>query len=603
MLNGILDEISKHIHQNKSATFVLTELESKHLKSSDNKLIHDLIKTVSDSFFAQNFLEKSLEANSPSFIICGDTNRVSNIYCSIMTSNGINVLLGAVEGLHFIIAQHVTSCDFIYFPKYNYLHKVAHTSPEKASNVLIILLKLLKARSSEKDITKGSEPLLRGLIMSHGRPYHFFYDCAAMVHKLHEANLLGRLDHFQTVSGNFIDFTELYDLNVLNHVVKFSDINYRSEVDGSIFFKVGLRFNKKNTQVIDLIRGFDRCLMKTVNKLAAVSTKYNEVLKLKEDGYFILWFGVSTDKRSLRNQIDLVLSLVLELKQQHNVCLLVDGWTVADKSYPPAPGVIKQDLDVLKELQNVILDTHIVSLIGEESFQKICIASLVDFHVSSAGTGSLWPSRIAQKKGLMHISHAFRDVSRKGHLHSVDSRYFPSTLIEDIKDIDARMDYISYKVNINETINFFKSNYPVIFTNNFDYNVFNVLKMVDIQCIGITENLYRCVSSKPKIWLDTRSISKIQGAYRLKIIGFIRFYSTSTKGNFSKFYMDFGEGLSEKDKTFIDISQNTGRFEVVIDASKPLKNLRFDIINAEVDFTFHGVFYKIEVINDKKELI
>ena len=409
------------------------------------------------------------------------------------------------------------------------------------------------------------------------------------------------MDHFQTISGNFIDFTEIYELDVLNHVVKFDDLNHKSEVDGSIFFKVGLRFNKENTQIVNLIRDFDRRLNMAVNKLPYISTTYNEVLKLKKEGYFVLWFGVSTDKRSLENQIELLNSLVVELKKYHNICIVIDGWTVADSRRPLNPKLIESDINVLKEIQSIVLDTEFISLIGVESAQKIAIAKLIDFHISSAGTGSLWPSRIAQKVGLMHISHAFRDVSMKGHLHSINSTYMPSTLIEDINNTDVRMDYVSYKVNISKTIDFFKASYPILFTSHFDYKPLNVRKMVNIKRIDITINLYRCINIKPKIWFDTNLISNINEPYILKIIGFITFHSKSTKNNFSKFYMDFGEGLSEKDKIIIDISKNTGKFEVSIDSRRPLKNLRFDVINAELDFTFQGLFYKIETIDNRKE--
>lgn len=601
MLSSVYNQIIKNIRDSNKDGFVSKYLEETNLSTTTYELINNIDQTVSDVFFAKNFIETSLKSNTSSFTTILNDSIVCNVYFSIMINNSMNMLIGKIHDIDFIIAQHVTSCDFIYFPQYNYIKIIAHSSLEKSSNELLLLTRFLKVHPSLLDINDNSQSALKGFILSHGRPYHFFYDCAAMAHKLYKDKLLCKLDHFQTLNGNFIDFTKIYELDVINQVVKFDDLNHKSEVDGSIFFKVGLRFNKENTQIVNLIRDFDRRLNMAVNKLPDISTVYNEVLKLKKEGCFVLWFGVSTDKRSLENQIELLNSLVVELKKYHNICVVIDGWTVADSRRPLNPKLIESDINVLKEIQSIVLDTEFISLIGVESAQKIAIAKLIDFHISSAGTGSLWPSRIAQKVGLMHISHAFRDVSMKGHLHSINSTYMPSTLIEDINNTDVRIDFVSYKININKKIDFFKARYPILFTSHFDYRPLNLRKMVNIKRIDVAENLYRCVSSKPKIWLDTKPVSEIKGPYTLKIIGFVKFYSESTKNNFSKFYMDFGEGLSEKDKIIIDISKNTGKFEVSIDGRRPLKNLRFDVINAELDFTFQGLFYKLETIDNRKE--
>ena len=598
MLKNVYNQIIRNKGSSINRVFVSKNIEGNNLDSFTLVLIKNLIQSVSETFFASNFLKTSMEKNLPSFKLNSGEHSLCFIHTSVMVNNSTNILIGSVHGVSFIIAQHVTSCDFIYFPKYNYIHIIAHSSIEAASNIVNLLTELI----DENVYIRGTgkyKALLKGIILSHGRPYHFFYDTAAMAHKLYEEKLLNGVPHFQMRNSNFIDFTELYGLQVSNHIVKFDDVNKICKDGGNIFFKVGLGFKKKEQEIVRLIENFDSYLVKPKSKLLSSNTLFDQVSRLKEVGYFILWFGISTDKRSLENQTEILSLLVVELEKYHKVCVVVDGWTFADNSTSNNHKLIESDLNVLQQLQTLAVDTKFVSLIGTESSKKIAIAQLVDFHVSSAGTGSLWPSRIARKKGVLHTSNAFREVSDKGHVHH-NSTYMPECIITDISNDNAKIDFISYKIDVDKAIDFIKLNYPILFTRNFNYKPLFIARIDNTQAIDLDTNLYKSISTKPKFWLDTMPLRDTESPYKLTIIGFITFHK-STEGNISKIYIDFGEGLSEKHKVFVDISKNSGSFEVSIEVDRPLHGLRFDIINAEVDFNFNGIFYNTEKINSIKE--
>lgn len=597
MLSSVYNQIIRNRRNSDKDCFVSKYLEETNLSATTYKLINSTDRTVSDVFFAKNFIETSLKNNTSSFTTILNDSIICNVYFSIMINNGMNILIGKVHDIDFIIAQHVTSCDFIYFPQYNYIKIIAHSNLEKASNELLLLTKFLKVHPSLLDINDSSQSALKGFILSHARPYHFFYDCAAMVHKLYENKLLEKLDHFQTINGNFIDFTELYDLNVSNHVVNFNDLNHNSEIDGSIFFKVGLKFSKENTQIVNLIRDFDSRLNMAVNKLQDTSTIYNEVLKLKKEGYFVLWFGISTDKRSLENQIELLNSLVVELKKYHNICVVIDGWTVADSRKPLNPKLIESDINVLKEIQSMVLDTEFISLIGETSATKIAVSTLIDFHVSSGATGSIWPARFGKKEGVFHNSQAFYKI-QKSHIRYRGIDY-PNSMVQDVVEKVKRIDYVSYNINESEFIEFIVNNYPNIFDNHFDYLRFNIERTHNLEVINLNKGEFSSLNNDPQfiINIEKTETSLNNSEYTLSLIGYLKFEGS---GNHKcNIYLDYGEGFNAGQMVQAIVDSTSEFFEIDIKIEKPLKQLRFDPTSAKTNFIFKGLFYKIVNINNK----
>ena len=99
------------------------------------KLIDNILLTLNNKLFSKNYLDNSSKNNTSSFKL-DVGNEICFIYLSYMVNKEINVLFAKIDSLDFIIVQHVTSCDFVYFPSINYLHRTATFDLNTGINVI-----------------------------------------------------------------------------------------------------------------------------------------------------------------------------------------------------------------------------------------------------------------------------------------------------------------------------------------------------------------------------------------------------------------------------------------------------------------------------------
>jgi len=423
-------------------------------------LIKDIISTVEEINFARNFIETSLEASSPSFILHRHEGVRCSVYFSYMIDNNTNIMFNRVKDLDFVIIQHVTSCDFVYFPTLNYLSSMAHFQPLSAHTVLSRLRDNSDISGKFKESTKIN-PKFKGFILSHGRPYHFFYDTVNGVQKLYEEGLIGVVPHYQMKTGAYIDFTKIYGLKVPNSVLTFNELNHISDDGNPIFFKVGYVFNKSKPRVVELVKRFDNILINSININNIIYHSYRQILDIKEQGGYLLWASISTEKRALLNQVDFIGKLLERFETKQKLCVVIDGWTSAHADESMKLKQIQSDLKVFAEISELYPEVQFFSTIGAESLKKVAIAMLIDFHISSAGTGSLWTSRIVKKPGVLHCSNAFRSNAIGGHLH-YNSAYLPKDTIVDESSAGLRKDFVSYDLDINKALEFIQIKYADI---------------------------------------------------------------------------------------------------------------------------------------------
>jgi hypothetical protein len=142
----------------------------------------------------------------------------------------------------------------------------------------------------------------------------------------------------------------------------------------------------------------------------------------------------------------------------HKVCLIIDGWTapILKTSYDDEQ--IELDNAVFTRIReritNALPDVKVESLIGKGSSEKIAMSELVDYHVTNASTGSLYTSRIARKKGFMHIANGSRAILAPC-IH-YNSPIIPSAYVtDDPDDKDKRADHISYFISPEKFIQLF----------------------------------------------------------------------------------------------------------------------------------------------------
>lgn len=109
------------------------------------EIIKNISIVISDNFFATKFLTDSKFYNSASFSI---TIKEKDFHCyfyySTMIHNDINMLIGKVNDMDFIVSQYVSSCDFIYFPSVNYYFEVGHAQITTSMQRVKKLAELIK---------------------------------------------------------------------------------------------------------------------------------------------------------------------------------------------------------------------------------------------------------------------------------------------------------------------------------------------------------------------------------------------------------------------------------------------------------------------------
>ena len=590
MLKLIIDQLDL-LSRDASINDVHTQLNEITIDSEEKNTISSTVNTFSSPFFATEFVSDSYKNSFASIHIQDKKRSLCKIFYSTMIDGNTNFLLGIVNEVSFIVCQHVTSCDFIYFPKFKYYHTVSHA---ELNDGFKVLQKLSKSLVNSHDKNYITEKKLRGLIMSHGRPYHFFYDTALAVEDLYQKELLDKFNHYQIKNCDFLEFNNMYEMNYINNIVlDFNELNALSLENDEIFFKVGVKYGAGSPELTRLALSFDKRLLQISKKVIDTDKVSKKILDLKNDGYFILWFGVCSEKRKLINQVELLKKIVGKLSEYHKICIIVDG--VTSSSYQSNRNIVSplmiSDGKVLEIIERDISISNLVSLIGATSLQKIAAASLVDFHVTSTSTGSLWPSRIAKKSGVMHISQAFYRLTQLMHLH-YSSLNYPNVLVEDIvvKGEDPRVDYVSYNVDENEFLNFIQQKFPNIFTQFHQYKRINVHEDSNIEYLDEFNVSARSVSNDPLMILSVEELTNIIAPYTLSILGYLK-----TKQNLTstKFYLDYGQGFNENDTVLVNLKEDELAFNIDVTINRPLHGLRFDPIEQVSEFEFNGLFYKL----------
>ncbi|WP_201633927.1 hypothetical protein [Psychrobacter immobilis] len=587
--------ISKIIHSKGELVFN-KNLENINLDKDTYELVSDIVLEVSDRRFAKNYLDTTLRSGSSAFTLFNRKDAECSVFLSYMINRNTNVILAEAEGMEFILIQHVTSCDFVYFPSINYLHPVAHFNLQTASNVIKNLVDIPNIQTLY-EIAVKSKSHFQGLILSHGRPYHFFYETSILTQELYQQGLLGAVPHYQLAGGDFIDFTKLYGLDVPNYVVDPKYLNNLSSSQQAIFFKVGAVYDRTDSEIVNLTRQFEKQVVSSIDILDESKIIYNKVWQLKHEDYFVLWFGVSTEKRSLKNQVELVHIMISELKSYHKICVVVDGWTAPNSNDSLNPVQARPDLEVFSKIKHSNPEIELISLIGANSSQKLAVSTIVDFHISSGATGSMWAARFGKKEGIFHNSQAFYHV-QDVHIHrrGLD---FPNQFVKDVVEKVQRVDYTSYSIDKDDFLAFIKASYPNIFKEKIHLKRLKVRNMHNIEMLNAIKNSLKSLTNDPQINIDINSltIDDIKVPFTLHLTCYIDFASDNSK-HLAKFYLNYGNGFNAKEVVEYFMENGKNYFEVDIEVSKPLKGIRFDPTDMkDVSFNFKGLFYSVSNIN------
>lgn len=537
------------------------------LEQSSNRALTAFIDCAKQVDFGKRLLDVVL-LKQPLLLKEGEALAQFECCLSVMSDGSYNFLVCKIDETLVLVAQHVSSADFIYVPEFNLMAKICHINDELAASALS---RFNTALLGFCDSYPASETFgFGGVIASHGRPAHFFYDCALGAQAVYEQfSYPSPLPVYQIAGGDFADLANIYSEQyfINKGTVSFVDINQRANQQQQLFIKLGGNYGYGTPELKALLERFDQLFLNTA---ANKSSPLLEQLKqYKAAGYFLLWHGITTDKRKWMEQESAILAFVEALQLTNKkVCLLVDGWTSPSSLTPYDNAQINNDNHVYERIKFALpAAVPCLSLIGQPPSVKAAVAGIIDFHVTNGGTGSLYVSRVAKKAGVLHIANRSKTMTRQS-LH-FNSFFVPENCVVDLPpDGLDRDDYISYSITSENFIPFAFS----VFEKHKTPNKLFLSKVVgcDISeqnlpffSYGNDPNLYFYYSPE-RFTTDSPVKLVFQIATALPL--------ANLKG---KLYLDYGAGFNE-DHTLRGKYSNDGTVIFTIVEPVGVRNFRFD---------------------------
>ncbi|NYR10871.1 hypothetical protein [Psychrobacter sp. BI730] len=475
MLNTVLDWINYTI--DNTCEFLSKEQwsQSSIISSQEKREIEKIVKFTNSKLFGLYLLKaKSRRSDSSSALNHTDEVQIDlNVCYSVMLSISKNILIGHNQGVIFVIFQEVTSCDWIYFPKFNIYFSEAYATNKNVRDNIRLLSKFISRSIASRDtmeVSWRSSPSINGILVGNNRPYHYFYDTLIMAELLARENILYQYKTIEISGSRFLDLSSLFNIKNCDSIyADFLAINELTDREGLVFFKVGMSYHrfKKDRDVKLLVESVDKRVNAYCNDLFYSSSLHKTIIEKKRNGYYVLWLGISTEKRSLKNQVSIFTKLICHLSSFHKLCVVVDGLTASitdnNEAVPVENKYSVNDKIAFMDLKKACPMAFFISLLNSKASDKVGVAHLVDFHVCSGGTGSIWTSRLARANGVLHVSQAMYTSAKNSHIHH-NSIFFPRELIEDFAEEGQGKSIfnVSYTINAVDFLSFFKKNYRVI---------------------------------------------------------------------------------------------------------------------------------------------
>ncbi|MFV3306067.1 hypothetical protein ACNFBT_12375 [Pseudomonas sp. NY15181] len=359
---------------------------------------------------------------------------------SYLFSDQINVLkFLSSTGEVFFLFQHVGSADALYFPTRRAIVLAHHVNSAQVKN---FVYRFIRNLSRVAEYSFGSRRFL-GVIASHARPYHFYYDVAPAMSDLNQAGVLKNVAQVvYYAGGDFCSFKDLYKLDAVECRLTPDELWSRNVIERGFYFHVGMVFDQgrlKSTSRFD-------SEFNTYSRQQFSQQQANAPIDLLSC-YPLVWFGITVEKRSWIEQVEAAVGLLTELKKSYpNVGVVFDGWT--SPLHPTARDLEETAKDsgvVEKIVAQLDPGIRVFSVVGADSVQKIFFGKCADVYVGNSGTGGLHVARFAGCPGVAHLNTQMIDVDY--HIRK-RTRLVDKSLIVDQPDIAGRrMDFISYSLD------------------------------------------------------------------------------------------------------------------------------------------------------------
>ncbi|MFJ3053739.1 hypothetical protein [Pseudomonas nitroreducens] len=352
----------------------------------------------------------------------------------------INVLrFRSSTGEAFFLFQHVGSADTLYFPTRGAIVVIHHVNAAQVRNFVSRFIRNLHRVG---EYSTGKRDFL-GVIASHGRPYHFYYDVASAMSDLNQTGILR--DIAQIIyypGGDFCSFKSLYSLDAIERRLTPDELWSQSVSERGFYFHVGMVFDQSRLGSTSRFDGEFNAYSRK-NFIQQQASAPADLLAC----YPLVWFGITVEKRSWIEQVEAATGLLMELKKTYpNLGVVFDGWT--SPLHPTVKDLEETEKDQLV-MESIVaqLDQTIkvFSVVGANSVQKIFYGKCADVYVGNSATGGLHVARFAGCPGVGHLNTQMIDANN--HIRKRTRLIDKSLIIDQIESVGRRMDFISYSLD------------------------------------------------------------------------------------------------------------------------------------------------------------
>lgn len=249
-----------------------------------------------------------------------------------------------------------------------------------------------------------SEKCFYGLLLNtEVRPSHFFYEMLCpVVNDNVKSFVVSSSRHIYWNKTDFINVSDLFGSGAEKLVVDWKEFSRKCVVKNWLVFQPGFgvwgEYNKKCYYSDELLR-----------KMASPLPHSDEAYRP------VLWLSVLSEEKSWAEQNDVYSKIINSfLKMGYEPIVVFDGLTRTCSESYLSYSKKRKEVECLQRKVGQYFE--FIDIHGFTAEEKISFAMLSDIFISSVGTDSMYPSRIAGKPGVVHSSP---DVSMFGkHVYS-----------------------------------------------------------------------------------------------------------------------------------------------------------------------------------------
>lgn len=404
-----------------------------------SSVVHAHLKKIRHAVSIDEFIV-SLYKSESGCVSCLKSELNFEICSSKSLNDHIFLFCRDKSATEFIVHQHVTSIDGIYYPSKGIFYSFCHGSQNRLTTIVEFLLKNI-------DYFKSCQIKETAFLIGHGRPYHFMYDGMLGLETIHQyVNKIDDNTQFYTLESNaFIDAPKVYNRKQTADIINNKTLT-RLEQDGTLFIKIGALFGSgaKDSVIYEKMQSLDKKITAYVNDIHSHSEDF--IADVKKH-FPIIWIGITGQKRAWLEQVEGYSNIINELYSSFpGMAVIFDGWTSSLATLQRDKVESDNDRKITYEIiQRIAPDIKIVDLVGATIDKKIYVGSFVDCAIVNYSTGSMNVSRICGRPCITHMNNSFAPA-RHQHIHK-NAHPIPDEYVKDVIEDGSRIDSTSYHID------------------------------------------------------------------------------------------------------------------------------------------------------------